>query len=659
VSTPLPLSPAGTVAARFGSSDRDELFRHLGIGAARCDLGDQGLYLAEEIVRADRWLGPPEREALAFLVLATTVAARQGATRIPLDARGPLGPLMTDIARAAGRGVPKDLVKRIRDLTTAGHFAASIGGPDHGRPLIVDQGCIYPQRLHWLERRVARAVAARLAPGPSAAPSTAEAAVADAVADIVGRPSDVRLSDEQTAAVGAACAARLAVISGGPGTGKTQIAVAVVRALARLGLDPARIALAAPTGKAANRLAASFRRQLAAVVDPSSIDARLAAAPPPAQTLHRLLGYRPRDDSFRHHQHNRLMVDAVLVDEASMIDLGLVERLLQALPDGARLILIGDARQLPSVDAGQVLADLVDIAARQRAPWAARLEKSFRMDQGDAGGRAVLEAARAIDAGEPQRWSKDRLAATRGGATHLAWTGVERIAAGGAAVGEVVDAWWRRATDGEFWALAHRAYHRSAGGWAPADADALGRLLALHERSRLLTATRSQPTGSVALGQRLHRHMLDRSSADREPDFLPGEPVMMTGNDYERGLYNGDPGIIVRVSDDGGAQRFRAVFRRDGELVPFPLDAVRQGLELAWAITVHKSQGSEWDHVVVVLPDDDLPILTRELVYTALTRARSGAVVVGAPAVLDAAARRRAARHSGLAERVLAEVAPR
>jgi exodeoxyribonuclease V alpha subunit len=133
----------------------------------------------------------------------------------------------------------------------------------------------------------------------------------------------------------------------------------------------------------------------------------------------------------------------------------------------------------------------------------------------------------------------------------------------------------------------------------------------------------------------------------------------MTGNDYERGLYNGDPGIIVRVADDGGAQRFRAVFRRDGELVPFPLDAVRQSLELAWAITVHKSQGSEWDHVVIVLPDDDLPILTRELVYTALTRARSGAVVVGSPAVLDAAARRRAARHSGLADRVLAEVPPR
>jgi exodeoxyribonuclease V alpha subunit len=653
VTAPLPLSPAGTVAARFGGSDRDELFRFLGLGAARCDLGDQGLYLAEEIVRADRWLGPAEREALAFLVLAATVAARQGATRIPLDAKGPLVPLMADIARAAGRQAPKDLPKRIRDLTTAGHFAASIGGPDNGRPLIVDQGCIYPQRLHWLEGRVARAIAARLAPvegSPALPPADA------AVADLVGRPSDVRLSDEQIAAVTAAASSRLAVVSGGPGTGKTQIAVAVVRALARLGIDPARIALAAPTGKAANRVAASFRRQLAAITAPAAVDTQLAATPPPALTLHRLLGYRPRDDSFRHHQHNRLMVDAVLVDEASMIDLGLVERLLQALPDQARLILIGDARQLPSVDAGQVLADLVDIAARAGAPWAARLERSFRVDQGDAGGKAVLAAARAIDAGEPQRWSKDRLAATRGAATHLAWTGVERIAAGGAAVSEVVDAWWRRATDGEFWALAQRSYHRSGGVWAPADAEALGRLLALHERSRLLTATRSQPTGSIALGERLHRHMLDRSSAEREPDFLPGEPVMMTGNDYERGLYNGDPGIIVRVSDDGGAQRFRAVFRRDGELVPFPLDAVRQSLELAWAITVHKSQGSEWDHVVVVLPDDDLPILTRELLYTALTRARTGAVVVGSPAVLDATARRRAARHSGLADRVIAEL---
>ena len=274
MTTPLPLSPAGTVAARFGRADRGELFQRLGLGAARCDLGDQGLYLAEEIVRTDRWLAPDQREALAFLVLAATVATRQGATRVPLDREGPLPALLAGIARAAGVSAqPKELLRRVRELTTGGHFAGSIGGPDQGRPLVVDQGCLYPQRLHWLERRVAAAIAARLSP-------TASPGGAAAVADVVARPSDVRLSDEQAAAVGAAISAPLAVVSGGPGTGKTQIAVAVVRALARLGT--ARIALAAPTGKAANRLAGSFRRQLAAVAYPSPVDSALAASPPAA-----------------------------------------------------------------------------------------------------------------------------------------------------------------------------------------------------------------------------------------------------------------------------------------------------------------------------------------------------------------------------------------
>jgi len=670
VTAPLPISPAGTVAVHFGGAAgqtaaggagaASALFRRLGVGAARCDLGDQGLYLAEELVRADPWLADTEREALAYLVLAIAVAARQGATRVPLPPPGrgaarksPLGTLIGDIARAAGVEVDAERVVRcIHDLSGRSHFTTTLGTPHQSRPLVVDDGCLYPHRLYWLEERVATHLAPRLVAGDRDAN-----AVSTAVADVLARSSHVRLSDEQAAAVATACAAPVAVISGGPGTGKTQIGVAVVRVLARLGA--ARIALAAPTGKAANRLASSVAAQLAAVGDPGEADRALAAAPPPAQTLHRLLGYRPGDETFRHHEHNPVPFDAVLVDEASMVDLFLMERLLRALPATARLILLGDARQLPSVDAGQIFHDLVAVAAARRdGGWAATLTHSFRVNRGDPGGQAVLAAAAAIDAGEPERLLRERLVQTRAAAANLTWRGVELIETDGAAGGTagVVDAWWRRATDGDFAALAAREYRRQHGAWAPGHADALACLFALHERSRLLTATRGQPTGSIALNQRLHRHMLDRATGDREPDFVPGEPVIMTANDHERGLYNGDPGVIVRVSDDGGQQRYRAVFRRGDQLVPFPLDAVRALLELAWAVTVHKSQGSEWDDVVVVLPQDDLPILTRELLYTALTRARAGAVVVGLRAVLTAAARRSAARHSGLGARLLARL---
>ena len=139
-----------------------------------------------------------------------------------------------------------------------------------------------------------------------------------------------------------------------------------------------------------------------------------------------------------------------------------------------------------------------------------------------------------------------------------------------------------------------------------------------------------------------------------KPDFVPGEPVMITANDYQRGLFNGDQGIVVRADEGHGHHRYRAVFRVGGELVPFAIEALRERLELAWALTVHKSQGSELDAVAIVLPDDDLPLLTRELLYTGITRARTSVVLCGSRAALVAGAKRTALRHSGLASRMRA-----
>ena len=277
------------------------------------------------------------------------IAQRQGSTCLPLDPspRGHLRTLVTEIARLAGLdGEAPALVRAIGRLTGRPQFNSVVGTRDQRLPLIVDDGCLYTERSRWLEDRVARRLAERLA-----APATDPAAV---LADLARRPAGAALSDEQAAAVGLAIAGKLAMVTGGPGTGKTLVAAAIVRGLARLGIT--QVALAAQTGKAANRLTEVIGEQLAAIRDPGDADRALAAAPPAAQTLHRLLGYR--GERFAHHAQSPLPFGAVIVDEASMIDLELVDALLDALPPGAPLVLIGDAHQLPAIDAGQILADL-------------------------------------------------------------------------------------------------------------------------------------------------------------------------------------------------------------------------------------------------------------------------------------------------------------
>jgi exodeoxyribonuclease V alpha subunit len=425
------------------------------------------------------------------------------------------------------------------------------------------------------------------------------------------------------------------VITGGPGTGKTLVAAAIVRTFIERGIGP--IALAAQTGKAANRLTEVMVQQLG------------AEPPPPAgQTLHRLLGYR--GDGFAHHAQSPLPVGAVIVDEASMIDLELMDALLDALPATAPLVLIGDAHQLPAIDAGQILADLVEANAR-----VATLEHSYRMDASDPRGRAVLAAANAIHAGEPQKLTEKNGLATQRTPGTLAWSGCEWVDADDGPRA-VATAMWHHFEGPRALQLANETVFRfTEGRIAPAQAAELEALWSLLAKARLLAVTRGLPTGSHALNAVVHQLALDRMTASMRPDFVPGEPVMITANDYTRGLFNGDQGIIVRADDGGGTHRYRAVFRVAGHLVPFAIEALRDRLELAWALTVHKAQGSELDAIALVLPEDEhQPLLTRELIYTGITRARHAAVLCGTKAAILAAGKRRALRESGLADRLRA-----
>jgi exodeoxyribonuclease V alpha subunit len=387
-------------------------------------------------------------------------------------------------------------------------------------------------------------------------------------------------------------------------------------------------------------------------------------------TLHRLLGYR--GGRFTHHAQSPLPVGAVIIDEASMIDLELVDALLDALPASAPLVLIGDAHQLPAIDAGQLLADLADkrsddlVAAR-----VAVLAKSYRMDTSDVHGRAVYEAAQAIHEGAAQRLT-DKPAK---GASALAvartpgmlqFQGVEWVdtaAVAGPAQQDVslavATSLWHHFEGPRALRFAEHVFRFVDGRVDEAQHGELEQLWHLLGRARILTVTRALATGSIAINDHVHELSLDRLSVTGRPDFVPGEPVMITANDYQRGLFNGDQGIIVRADEGLGRHHYRAIFRVAGELRPFAIEALRDRLELAWALTVHKSQGSELDAIALLLPHDDIPLVTRELVYTGITRARTGVVICGAKQNLVAGTKRRALRHSGLARRLQATLSSR
>jgi exodeoxyribonuclease V alpha subunit len=598
--TLLPLSPVGTARQRLSpvNATPPELAAELRDAEVEPERADEALLLAWQVVQ---WaeLPPGARSALLALVARTLVAVAQGSTRVPVDAA----------ARTLLASVP-----------------ALCGGATERRPFVLEGNFLYPQRLLASEDRLVAALAARLRrPSPPFSAAEIEGALA---ADQGPRPP----SDEQRAAVRAALGGRLAVITGGPGTGKTTVVVSLVRGLLRLGVAPEAIALAAPTGKAANRL------EEALVAG--------ATTPLPAQTLHRLLGYLPHAGAYLRGEHHRLPHRAVIVDEGSMIDLAMMERLVTAVGEDALLVILGDADQLPSVQAGAVFRDL--------HPLAVRLTRSFRVDPARGQGGRILELARALRAGEASAVSA--LLDARAGGAEVAFSGVELVPA--AAREALLERWYGERVRAlpDFTALAFGAYHLDDGTFAPADQ---GRLETLHrhfQSFRLLCLTRGRATGVDACNARLHRYHGGTGA------LSAGQPILMLRNDYQRGLFNGDQGVVVPVREAGRPARPMAVFPSSaapGQWSAFDLDSLRDTVEHAYAMTVHKAQGSEYDDVALLLPETPIPLLSRELLYTALTRSRRAVVVCGAPGVLAAGAARPLMRSSGVADKLNASLPSR
>ncbi|TYP86906.1 exodeoxyribonuclease V subunit alpha [Blastococcus xanthinilyticus] len=565
------------------------------------DFAEAGILVAADVHVALRLarLGGEQRESV---LLAAALAVR--------GVRA--GSVCVELATVADSVVPDEEAPPVelawpRDWTALHDSpVVAVGADAPWRPLRLVDGLLYLDRYWQQEQLVRRELDERAArPAPPA--------------DLAGLatlfPGDA--PDLQRLAAAVAAGRWVSVVTGGPGTGKTHTVARLLRLLLDQPGPRPRIALAAPTGKAAARLQESVLEQAAAVGLPLDLT---------ASTLHRLLGWRPDSRSrFRHDAGNRLPFDVVVVDESSMVSLTMMARLLEALRPTTRLVLVGDPDQLTPVDAGAVLSDLVHRPApsgagagvpaeaaddgadldeegrRQLRNGVVRLRVSQRYGPGIAG---LAEAVRAGDA--------DRV--------------LELLADGEALVLEPDPA-----------ALEERIRSGAAELRAAAEQGDAGRCLALLGRHRLLCAHRHGPYGVSAWNDRI-----GRLSGAAPGEWPPGLPLLVTANDYENELWNGDTGVVVATPDGPRA----AFLRGTGpDLVPLSrLSAVSP----AHALTVHRSQGSQFEEVAVLLPPAGSPLLTRELLYTAVTRASRSVRIVGSADAVRAAVGRQVVRASGL-----------
>jgi exodeoxyribonuclease V alpha subunit len=657
-------------SARGGrKSAFDEKIRALEAAAVGLNLEPEAVHLAAEIASFGPALEADERIALIVLTLVSLAALQEGSTRFPVV--GPLSKVpmrrMLDALCADGFGpdASEGISNSIEDLIRSNRASAVIGrDKNEYKPLLFLTPFIFHQRIQRNELQLANRLTSMLK--DSAGSRFDSIKLNTALDDVFSRPVIVEgraiaLSDEQRRAVAAAARAGLTVISGGPGTGKTSIVVAIMRLMVRLGIDPSQILLMAPTGKAAYRMGECIRESLTRIEKSDDVDLALRDANLDPATIHRQLGYSIDSGRFRHHRNNPLSAKVVIVDEGSMLDLALMERLTDAIQPGARLILLGDANQLPSVAAGSVFRDLVPHPSDGTGALAGasvRLVENHRMKKNNPGGNAILRAAKSINEGQSDLLnSNPAIFERRSSPDELTFSGAEFLAVTSRVVSPFLDRWYAERVRGEkeiAELLAHEYIERD-NGFDDADCDRLRRLFKHAASSRILCVTRVFATGSEAINAHLHSRAAENAGVAAElAPFVVGEPLLVLRNDYERGLFNGDNGIRLWVQRGDARQIPMAVFPRANNFVAFSFEALREFVELAYAMTVHKAQGSEFDSTAIVLPEKPIAILTRQLLYTAVSRSKTSVVVFGAESILKTAIENPVERFSGLSDQIKA-----
>lgn len=506
-------------------------------------------------------------------------------------------------------------------------------------PLVLSNQRLYLHRLWHSEGRVADFFAAQ---------DVKTAFDMRAAGDVLNSLFGDQPENWQKIAAAVALTRKTAVISGGPGTGKTTTVAKLLAALIRLNPGALRIQLAAPTGKAAARLTESLGR---ALQDLAVSDEERRRFPAEATTLHRLLGAQPDTQRLRYHAGNPLHLDVLVVDEASMVDLSMMAKLIAALPAHARVVFLGDRDQLASVEAGAVLGDICRCTesgySLARAEQLALLtgctlqgsddgqapvvrdsicllQKSYRFDASSG----IGQLAKAINLGDAEQ-VRAVFAAAHDDVSYQTLNSAEAYQV---MLDEVAQGYQ------PFLQLIRQQAE-------PAE------VIAAFGRYQLLCALRDGPFGVQGLNQRIEQRLMQLQRIRRPgigSRWYAGRPVMITRNDSALGLFNGDIGITLR-DEEGNLKVFFPL--PDGSIKAIQPSRLPSH-ETAWVMTVHKSQGSEFDHTALVMPTQFLPVLTRELVYTAITRARKQLTIYSEPGVFQRAVQLQTQRRSGLVERL-------
>lgn len=622
--------------------------------------------LAAELACFPQNLNDEEQAALTLLTLCTLIDLARGSTRTPCDGQNAYMHLK-QLYRALAPETANALLEITRRFLDEDGAPEVIGSSlEDYTPLIRVSGYLYHQRLLSVETRLAERVNERIL--NSVKLSTLQ--ISAARADVESRPTiivssdgldiPVLLSAEQGSALELGASRPLSLISGGPGTGKTSIIVALLRVLVRLNISLDQIELAAPTGKAAWRMGESIRNSLSLLKEPHERDEVLMENPPTPQTLHRLLAYHPKTGLFRRHRNAPISANVVIIDESSMVDIYLMERLFNALRPDSQLILLGDADQLPSVSAGAVFKDLLNILPEHRIT----LTQSYRMREDDPDGRAILLFAREIRTGLKQERiglgggeiTQEGSIKEKTALSELEWRGVEMLNWSQSEQWAFLDIWAKKYIFGDekVQELRDRYWRFEEGRLCEEEELEISELFLHQSRAKILCITQNLETGVNKINDRFHRRFA--RFVQRDADYLVGEPVMMLHNDYDRMLFNGDQGLVLWGQWGKQDARPLIVFpSMDGGYRAFEMDALTGRIELCFAMTVHKSQGSEFERVALLLPAQRLPLLSRELIYTAVTRSKSSVVIVGQPELLSPETLRHHPRSSGFGEKIISK----
>ena len=518
------------------------------------------------------------------------------------------------------------------------------------QPLVFDNNRLFLRRYYNFEQQVANFISGKTA---IANPDVNSGKIRDCLNKLF--PAENCAIDEvdwQKVSVANALNKAFSIIAGGPGTGKTYTVTKLLAALVMLSQAPLKIALVAPTGKAAQRLSESISNAVLGfkeLIEPKV----LVQIPELAQTIHRLLGVIPNSPNFKHCQENLLSIDVLLIDEVSMVDLPLMARITRALPPQCKVILLGDADQLPSVAAGSVLADLSPnksaIYSKKNANYLAEvtgykglkssnktyvdhvtfLTKSRRFD----GKGEIGQLASAVINGDNQlSWQilqkAQELAEQQSNHSQLHWLASEN------------NDWLSRLVQTYYKPLKHQ--------------DSLADAFRLLARFRILCATRVGTTGveklnilieNILLGHHASRAVSQSITSNDQQSLYHAKPIMISENDYRLGLYNGDIGLIWKNS----AGHLMAVFEKENGEYMSVIPSRLPSFETVYAMTIHKTQGSEFEHVAMILPNQsDNQLLSRELLYTGITRAKQKLTIHSNKAVWFHGVEAQVNRNSGL-----------